>query len=43
MPDGMYAYRMMSYIIEDEGIDGPDLVGVFLKTNKFIHSSNALP
>ena len=27
MPDGMYAYRMVSYIIENDGVDGPDLVG----------------
>ncbi len=27
MPDGMYAYRMVSYVIENEGVDGPDLVG----------------
>ena len=27
MPDGMYAYRMVSYIIHSNGIDGSDLVG----------------
>ena len=28
---------------QDRGLDGPDLVGIFFKTDELVHSPDALP